>query len=163
MALVYIALGSNLKHPKQQVESAIAQIAALTKTIVLTVSPFYRSLPFGVQDQPDFLNAVIKVETTLAPIALLDTLQYIELNHGRERNKERFGPRTLDLDILLYGCCDIQNERLTVPHYDMKNREFMLYPLFDIEPELIFPDGISLLDIIKRIPKNGLVYWSDEC
>jgi 2-amino-4-hydroxy-6-hydroxymethyldihydropteridine diphosphokinase len=99
--------------------------------------------PLGPQDQPDYLNAAVALETALAPEALLDHTQRIELQQGRVRKAERWGPRTLDLDIMLFGDEVINTERLTVPHYDMKNRGFMLWPLFEIAPELIFPDGIA--------------------
>lgn len=92
----------------------------------------------GPQDQPDYLNAAVALDTALAPEALLDHTQRIELQQGRVRKAERWGPRTLDLDIMLFGDEVINTERLTVPHYDMKNRGFMLWPLFEIAPELIF-------------------------
>lgn len=114
---------------------------------ILTVSSFYRTPPLGPQDQPDYLNAAVALETSLAPEELLNHTQRIELQQGRVRKAERWGPRTLDLDIMLFGNEVINTERLTVPHYDMKNRGFMLWPLFEIAPELVFPDGEMLRQI----------------
>lgn len=107
--------------------------------------------PLGPQDQPDYLNAAVALKTTLAPEELLNHTQRIELQQGRVRKAERWGPRTLDLDIMLFGNEVINTERLTVPHYDMKNRGFMLWPLFEIAPELVFPDGTILENLLRKI------------
>lgn len=159
MATVFIALGSNLAKPLQQVESALTALSQIPHTQLIAVSPFYRSKPLGPQDQPDYLNAVVQLECELLPEALLDETQRIELQQGRERKNHRWGPRTLDLDILLYDQQAINTPRLTVPHYDMKNREFMLYPLFDIAPELTFPDGTKLADVLNTVSINGMTKW----
>ncbi|MEG2829516.1 MAG: 2-amino-4-hydroxy-6-hydroxymethyldihydropteridine diphosphokinase, partial [Edwardsiella sp. (in: enterobacteria)] len=106
----------------------------------------YRTRPLGPQDQPDYVNAAVALETALSPEALLDCTQRIERLQGRERKAERWGPRTLDVDIMLFGEQVIHSERLTVPHYDMKNRSFMLVPLAEIAPDLRFPDGEALRD-----------------
>lgn len=160
MPFVYIALGSNLRHPLEQVQLAISTLSELKDITLLAVSPFYRSVPLGPTNQPDFLNAVIKAKTSLSPESLFEILQKIEFWQGRQRRKERFGPRTLDLDILLYDDLILNSSQLTIPHYDLKNREFVLYPLFDIEPNLLFPDGESLVDRLKKTPKNGMEYWN---
>ncbi|MDF7671121.1 2-amino-4-hydroxy-6-hydroxymethyldihydropteridine diphosphokinase [Orbaceae bacterium ESL0721] len=159
MAEVFIALGSNLNNPQDHANCALAELAKLPDTTVSAVSPFYRSKPLGPQDQNDYLNAVIKLTTSLAPIDLLDHLQAIELLQGRIRKSERWGARTLDLDILLYDNLTISNKRLTIPHYDMKNREFVLYPLFDIAPDLILPDGITLKSLLTQVSINGMRLW----
>lgn len=159
MIRVYLALGSNLAQPLDQVNAALAALAALPQTQLVTCSSFYRSTPLGPQDQPDYLNAVVALDTTLAPEALLDATQAIEQQQGRVRKAERWGPRTLDLDMLLYGDQVINTPRLTVPHYDMMNREFMLYPLAEIAPDLIFPDGIVLTQHLTGIDRNGLTHW----
>ena len=130
MTLVYIAIGSNLASPLEQVNAAIRALADIPDSRVVSVSSLYRTPPLGPQDQPDYLNAAVALETSLAPEALLDHTQRIELQQGRVRKAERWGPRTLDLDIMLFGDAIINSERLTVPHYDMKNRGFMLWPLF---------------------------------
>ncbi|AJJ61679.1 2-amino-4-hydroxy-6-hydroxymethyldihydropteridine diphosphokinase [Yersinia aldovae] len=159
MNRVYIALGSNQSMPLQQVKTALEALEYLPRTRLVACSPFYRTKPLGPQDQPDFLNAVVALDTDLPPEQLLDHTQAIERNQGRVRKEQRWGPRTLDLDIMLYGSLVIKTDRLTVPHYGLKEREFMLYPLADIAPDLIFPDGEALSECLKRIDKNGLVLW----
>ena len=159
METVYIALGSNLADPLNQVESALLALKQLPDTRFIQCSRFYRTKPLGPQDQPDYLNAVVELKTRLQPEQLLDFTQAIELKHGRVRKAERWGPRTLDLDILLFGQQTINTSRLTIPHYDMKNREFMLYPLAEIAPDLVFPTGESLSSIINRLDRNDLTYW----
>lgn len=159
MNRVYIALGSNLAQPLQQVSAALEALRNLPQSHLRQCSPLYRTKPLGPQNQPDFLNAVVALDTLLAPEHLLDHTQNIERNQGRVRKDQRWGPRTLDLDILLYGNSVINSERLTVPHYGLKEREFMLYPLADLAPELVFPDGTALADCLKLIPKNGLMPW----
>jgi len=154
---VYIGLGSNLANPTAQLKEAISAISQLEQSEVIAVSSFYGSKPMGPADQPDYVNAVLHLSTKLAPIALLDALQAIENNSGRVRKNQRWGPRTLDLDVLLYGEQIIENERLTVPHYGMKMREFVLIPLAEIAADLILPNGESLKQIMSGIPLNGLV------
>jgi len=159
MIRVYIALGSNLAQPVDQVNCALEALAHLPRTKLVVCSSFYRSKPLGPQNQPDFLNAVVALDTQLPAEELLDCTQAIEQNQGRVRKAERWGPRTLDLDLLFYGDSIINNERLIVPHYDMKNREFMLYPLAEIAPEWVFPDGETLQTVLTRVPLNGLERW----
>ncbi|EBD3619457.1 2-amino-4-hydroxy-6-hydroxymethyldihydropteridine diphosphokinase [Salmonella enterica] len=144
MTIAYIALGSNLASPLEQVNAALQAIADIPDSRIVAVSSFYRTPPLGPQDQPDYLNAAVALDTTLSAEALLNHTQRIELQQGRTRKAERWGPRTLDLDIMLFGDSVIHTERLTVPHYDMKNRGFMLWPLFEIAPDLVFPDGLPL-------------------
>ncbi|MGL5454911.1 MAG: 2-amino-4-hydroxy-6-hydroxymethyldihydropteridine diphosphokinase [Citrobacter telavivensis] len=159
MTLVYIALGSNLASPLEQVNAAVNAIRELPESRVVAVSSFYRTPPLGPQDQPDYLNAAVALETTLEPETLLDHTQHIELQQGRVRKAERWGPRTLDLDIMLFGDRIINSERLTVPHYDMKNRGFMLWPLFEIAPDLHFPDGISLRQVLTHLGAEKPARW----
>jgi len=159
MTLVYIALGSNLASPLTQVNAAIAALGTLPDSRIVAVSGFYRTPPLGPQDQPDYLNAAVALETSLAPEALLDHTQRIELDQGRVRKAERWGPRTLDLDIMLFGDETIATPRLTVPHYDMKNRGFMLWPLFEIAPELHFPDGETLASVLARLGAAKPADW----
>ncbi|WP_336285849.1 2-amino-4-hydroxy-6-hydroxymethyldihydropteridine diphosphokinase [Citrobacter arsenatis] len=156
---VYIALGSNLASPLEQVNAAVQAIGEIPDSHIVAVSSFYRTPPLGPQDQPDYLNAAVALETTLAPETLLDNTQRIELQQGRVRKAERWGPRTLDLDIMLFGDEVINTERLTVPHYDMKNRGFMLWPLFEIAPELIFPDGSSLHQHLIHLGAAKPAHW----
>lgn len=138
MELVYIVIGSNLGEPLKQAQQAIDALNALPNSRIVNTSSIYRSKPLGPQDQNDFLNMAVALETELEPEALLDHTQRIELELGRVRKAERWGPRTLDLDIMLFGNHIINTPRLTVPHYGLKEREFMLYPLNDIAPDLIF-------------------------
>tara|TARA_R110001583_G_scaffold10889_11_gene49908 strand:+ start:9153 stop:9635 length:483 start_codon:yes stop_codon:yes gene_type:complete len=152
----YIGIGSNQAQPIQQAKQALTALNNIKETTLVTCSSLYHSAPMGPQDQPDYINAVAKLETTLSALELLDALQTIEQEQGRERKENRWGPRTLDLDILLYDDKIIDNDRLTIPHYGMKVREFVLYPLFEIAPTLQMPDGISLIDILKHCDKNGL-------
>ncbi|MBS9433633.1 2-amino-4-hydroxy-6-hydroxymethyldihydropteridine diphosphokinase [Photorhabdus hainanensis] len=159
MARVYIAVGSNLAEPMQQVKNALAALRDLPETEFIACSSLYRTKPMGPQNQSDFLNAAVALETSLTPEELLNHTQAIELAQGRVRKDERWGPRTLDLDIMLFGDQVINTERLTVPHYGLKQREFMLYPLAEIAPDLIFPDGEALSERLKHIPENGLALW----
>lgn len=159
MTLAFIALGSNLAAPLEQVNAAVAALAEIPNSRIVAVSSFYRTPPLGPQDQPDYLNAAVALETGLTAEELLDNTQRIELQQGRERKAERWGPRTLDLDIMLFGEQVIDSERLTVPHYDMKNRGFMLWPLFEIAPELHFPDGVALRSVLTRLAADKPVLW----
>ncbi len=159
MTLAYIALGSNQASPLEQVASALNAIAAIPQSRVVASSSFYRTPPLGPQDQPDYLNAAVALETELSPEALLDHTQRIELEQGRVRKAERWGPRTLDLDIMLFGDITLSTPRLTVPHYDMKNRAFMLVPLVEIAPDCTFPDGQRVADVLEKLSRVGITYW----
>ncbi|HDC4529640.1 TPA: 2-amino-4-hydroxy-6-hydroxymethyldihydropteridine diphosphokinase [Enterobacter asburiae] len=159
MTLAYIAIGSNLASPLEQVNAAIQALGEIPQSKIVAVSSFYRTPPLGPQDQPDYLNAAVVLETALNAETLLDNTQRIELQQGRVRKAERWGPRTLDLDIMLFGHETISTERLTVPHYDMKNRGFMLWPLFEVAPDLIFPDGIPLRTILDNLNAERPARW----
>ena len=156
---VYIAIGSNLASPLEQVNAAIQAIGEIPDSRIMAVSSFYRTPPLGPQDQPDYLNAAVALETTLAPEELLNHTQRIELQQGRVRKAERWGPRTLDLDIMLFGDEVINTERLTVPHYDMKNRGFMLWPLVEIAPELLFPGNTPLRTYLAQNYPQRPALW----
>jgi len=156
---VYIAIGSNLASPLEQVNAALAALAEIPDSQIVAVSPFYRTPPLGPQDQPDYLNAAVALDTDLAPETLLDHTQRIELQQGRERKAHRWGPRTLDLDIMLFGDRQIATPRLTVPHYDIKNRAFMLLPLVHIAPDVCFPDGVKVADILANLDPSGISRW----
>ena len=159
MTLAYIALGSNLASPLEQVNAAVQALGAIPQSRIVAASSFYRTPPLGPQDQPDYLNATVVLETALDAEALLDNTQHIELQQGRVRKAERWGPRTLDLDIMLFGNEVINTDRLTVPHYDMKNRGFMLWPLFEVAPDLIFPDGSSLKSVLDDLGAEKPARW----
>lgn len=134
-ATCFIALGSNLENPRQQVLSAIAEFKQLEHIEVKKCSSLYQTKAVGPQPQPDFINAVIQIETSLSPQQLLQQLFLMEQQHGRER-KERWGARTLDLDLLLFDDVILQTDALTIPHPRMLERDFVLMPLFEIAPEL---------------------------
>lgn len=159
MTLAYIAIGSNLVSPLEQVNAAVQALSDIPQSRLVAVSAFYLTPPLGPQDQPDYLNAAVVLETALDAETLLDNTQRIELQQGRQRKAERWGPRTLDLDIMLFGDNVINTERLTVPHYDMKNRGFMLWPLFEVAPDLTFPDGESLQAILQQLNAEKPALW----
>lgn len=155
MAHAYIGLGSNLDDPRAQLEQAFAELSSIPATELMDRSALYRSQAVGPGDQPDYINAVALLDTNLTPIQLLDTLQAIEQSHKRVRI-EHWGPRTLDLDILLFDNQTINSERLQVPHPYISQRNFVIYPLADINPTLTLPSGIALADLLANCPKDGL-------
>jgi len=151
---VYIGLGSNLTDPAEQLRHAIKAMAQLPQTQLAAVSSFYISDSL-LPGQPRYTNAVAALDTALSPLALLDALQGIERDQGRERH-ERWGPRTLDLDILLFGDRLIDEPRLKVPHYHMQARAFVLYPLAELAPDLQLADGRVLAQLLAACPFEGL-------
>ncbi|CAG1021253.1 2-amino-4-hydroxy-6-hydroxymethyldihydropteridinediphosphokinase [Patescibacteria group bacterium] len=153
MMRAYIGLGSNLEQPEQQVLSARHDIAAFAKEVGF--SSLYRSPPMAGMDQPDYINAVMAIDTDLSPLDLLHALQSVENQHGRMR-LERWGARTLDLDLLLYGNENINLPDLIVPHIGITERAFVLYPLFEISPELEIPQHGTLSELVARCPLAGL-------
>lgn len=155
MTRCYIGLGSNLSDPAGQLRSALDALSRAPGVQLAECSGFYASAAIGPGEQPDYVNAVAALDTTLAPETLLDTLQGIEQQHGRERSV-RWGARTLDLDILLFGAETIDTPRLSVPHPRMAERNFVLAPLAEIAPELTLPDGRSLQALLARCPVNRL-------
>jgi 2-amino-4-hydroxy-6-hydroxymethyldihydropteridine diphosphokinase len=156
MTRVYIAIGSNLEDPIRQAKNAIKALQALPKTNWVCASSLYASKPMGPSEQPDYINAVVAIDTDLSPLDLLEKTQQIELQHGRVRKEVRWGPRTLDLDILLYGDLELKTDKLTLPHHGINVREFVLYPLAEIAADLTFPDGTTLSYWLSRVEKNGL-------
>lgn len=156
MNTCYIGIGGNLDDPKATVLSAISSLKQLPHSQFVAVSPLYESQPMGPANQPNYINAVASVNTDLKPLELLEQTQKIEQQHGRECKADRWGPRTLDLDILLFADLAINTERLTIPHYGMRQREFVLYPLYDLQPALTFTDGCTLAQLLATIPLNGM-------
>lgn len=144
----YVALGSNLDHPRKQVADALKELEELPRSRLVAQSSLYRSQPLGPADQPDYINAVAALSTSLAPEALLDGLQSLENRHGRLRTGERWGPRTLDLDLLLYADHRIDTPRLQVPHPHMSARPFVLVPLAEIAPADLSIPGVGPLDLL---------------
>ena len=147
--VAYISVGSNLNNPYQQVKSAIGKLKIADNIYIETISGWYLSDPVGPKNQSRYVNGVIKVSTRLSPNQLLKKLHEIEDAHGRIRNV-RWGPRTLDLDILLYGSWMKNTKKLTIPHPEMKIRNFVLTPLADIEPDLVLPDGSILSSLLEN-------------
>ena len=156
----YIGLGSNLSDPRVQVINAAKELDNISASNVIALSALYLSKPMGPQDQDDYINAVVALETSLSALELLDALQGIENSAGRVRKDNRWGARILDCDILLYGNESIENERLTVPHYGMRVREFVLLPLAEIAPSLHLPDGSLVSLLASKISSNGIVKLS---
>lgn len=153
--MAYIGLGSNLQNPQQQIHSALNALEDVPQSQGLKCSPWYKSLAIGPGDQPDYINAVACLETRLQPIELLTQLQDIENTHGRQR-EIRWGARTLDLDLLLYGDICLETKTLQLPHPEMLNRNFVLYPLMDIAPKLKLPSGQFIEEAAKKLSMDGL-------
>lgn len=148
--IAYIALGSNLDQPAAQVKRGFAELHALARTRLTRRSPLYRTKPVGYADQPDFVNAIAEIETCLSPDELLDASLEIERKHGRNRTFKN-APRTLDLDILLYGNMVSAEPRLTLPHPRMHERAFVLVPLAEIAPDCMIPGRGRVADLVKSI------------
>jgi len=157
MAIAYIGLGSNLAEPLHQLESAIAALHQHPYIEVEDTSKFYQSQPMGPQDQPVYINAVIRVNTSLSAEALLAACQMLEIAQGRERKEERWGPRTLDLDLLLYEQLTLTSEYLTLPHYGMLERNFVLLPLVDVySAETVLPQGVTIQQALDAVSVDGI-------
>lgn len=155
METVYIGMGSNLAEPAEQLRNALNALAQLPDSRLIGVSAFYQSDSL-LPGQPRYTNAVAALETQMEPLALLNALQAIELDQGRERH-ERWGPRTLDLDILLFGNRLIDEPRLKVPHYHLQARPFVLYPLAELAPaSFTLADGRTLEQLLADCPFVGL-------
>jgi len=136
--LAFVGLGSNLGEPRRQVEQAMDELAAIPRTRLVRASALYRSAPVGFAAQPDFINAVAELDTELEPAALLRELQAIEARHGRRRSVPN-APRTLDLDVLLYGDSSFDSEGLKIPHPRMHERAFVLKPLLELDSAISIP------------------------
>jgi len=156
MIKVYIGLGSNLDDPQSQLKKAIIAMEMVPSTSVVKTSSFYRSKPVGPQDQSDYVNAVVELDTELSASVLLDYLQAIENDQGRER-KVKWGARTLDLDILLFGDEIINDDRLQIPHVEMQNRGFVLLPLNEIFSDCIIPGVGSVSSLLQQDNADDLV------
>ncbi|MFJ2460474.1 2-amino-4-hydroxy-6-hydroxymethyldihydropteridine diphosphokinase [Pseudomonas neuropathica] len=155
MERIYIGMGSNLADPAEQLRSAVEALGQLPQTTLAGVSAFYQSDSL-LPGQPRYTNAVAALDSDLAPLDLLDALQAIENDQGRER-LERWGPRTLDLDILLFGDRLIDEPRLKVPHYQIQERAFVLYPLAELAPQdMRLADGRTLSELLAACPFVGL-------
>ena len=154
-ANAFVALGSNLDDPAAQVRAGLAALARLPHTRVTAQSSLYRSAPAGYADQPDFVNAVAAIATTLSPHALLEGLLAIERERGRVRTF-RNAPRTLDLDVLLYDDATIDEASLTIPHPRLHERAFVLVPLAEIAPQRLIPRRGTVADLLAAIDARGI-------
>jgi len=157
MTVACVGLGSNLGDPVRQVETAMDELARLPETRLAARSSLYRSRPVGPQDQPEFINAVVVLETALTAFTLLRHMQALENNHARQRGGQRWGPRTLDLDLLLYGDEVLDTDELKVPHPEMCRRGFVLQPLLEIAPDTVIPGAGAVRDVIKGVDTSDLV------
>lgn len=157
LVTAYLGLGSNLDDPAAQVTRAIDAIAALPDSALRAVSSLYRNPPMGPQDQPDYVNAVVAIETRLAPRALLDAMQAIERSQGRDRSGQRWGPRTLDLDLLIYGERVLDEDHLKVPHPGLAERAFVLVPLAEIAPQVSIPGHAALAVLLAAVDRASVV------
>jgi len=153
--VAYIGLGSNLDDPRRQITQALAELGGLPGSRLLASSSLYRTPPMGPPGQPDYINAVAQIETALEPHALLDALQAIERAHDRVRSV-RWGPRTLDLDLLLYDQQEIADERLCVPHPGLTERAFVVLPLLEIAPTLRVPGFGPLAERGATLDSHGI-------
>jgi len=147
----FVGVGSNLDEPLAQVAAALTAMAVIADTDLVAQSSCYRSTPLGPADQPDYINAVVELATALSPHALLAELQAIENAQGRQR-VERWGPRTLDLDLLLYADWQLHTDALTLPHPEMHKRAFVLVPLLEIAPDTMIPGLASAALLLQQIP-----------
>jgi 2-amino-4-hydroxy-6-hydroxymethyldihydropteridine diphosphokinase len=153
--VAYIGLGSNLAAPRIQIEKALQAMAQLPDSRVLAHSRLYRSSPWGFVEQPDFINAAAAIETGLTPAELMQSLLEIERGLGRERDGSRWGPRIIDLDLLLYGSTIIDEPGLRVPHPHLHQRAFVLLPLAEIAPQLIVPGRGSVAELLAGVDARG--------
>lgn len=150
----YIGLGSNLADPIAQIQAALIALDQIPGTHCVRHSSLYRSAPLGSKDQPAYVNAVAALDTGLAALELLAELQAIEQRQGRVRGAERWGPRTLDLDLLLYGDTRCESEILSLPHPRLHERSFVLYPLYEIAPDIEVPGQGSVRELAERCCKQ---------
>jgi 2-amino-4-hydroxy-6-hydroxymethyldihydropteridine diphosphokinase len=154
-AIAYIGLGSNLAEPRVQIEKALKALEQLPESRLVARSRLYRSAPWGVVDQPEFVNAVAGIETGLTPVELMQSLLTIERELGRERTGNRWGPRIIDLDLLLHGDAIIDEPGLRIPHPHLHERAFVLLPLAEVAPQLIVPGRGVVPELLARVDPQG--------
>lgn len=161
MSTVFLGLGSNLDEPIAQLRQAIVALQQMPHSRVIAVSPLYRSPPLDGSAQPDYVNAVAQIDTQLLPDDLLQHVQQIEQQQGRQRT-QRWGARTLDIDLLLYDNHQQQQAHLTLPHPGIAEREFVVFPLMDLMPDLILPDGRALNTLAQALAHKPLQRITDD-
>jgi len=152
----YIGIGSNLQNPIAQVERGFDALAGLPSSLLIARSPLYKSAPLGPQNQPAFINAAAGILTQLAPERLLQALKQLEADLGRTLPIERWGPRIIDFDLLVYGDLRLVSTHLTIPHPGIPERAFVVYPLRDIAPDLDIPGMPKLADLERRAVWTGI-------
>ena len=152
----YVGVGSNLDDPTLQVQRALQELSQLPQTRLVQHSSLYGSRPWGVADQPDFVNAVAGLLTQLPVRTFFDTLRALEVQLGRIPPSVRWGPRRIDLDLLLFGQMRLQTPELTLPHPGVVSRSFVLYPLYEVAPELRIPGGVRIGELLERVDASGL-------
>lgn len=147
--IVYIGLGSNMGNKVENIQNALDLLEEIRGLTINRISSLYLTKPWGNKDQEDFINQVIEVKTELQPLDLLHRMQDIEIKVGRQRDI-KWGPRVIDLDLLLYGKEKLNMEELQVPHPYLFERLFVLIPLQEINPELEFPDGSKIMEVLSK-------------
>lgn len=158
----YLSLGSNQGERQEHLENALQELEEKSSISIIAISSIYETDPVGVTDQPSFLNMVVKLQTSLDPLDLLNVTQTIERSGGRKQ-KGTWGPRTIDLDILLFNNENIQLESLKIPHPRMLERSFVLIPLKELEPNLRLVDGRSIDNYIDQLTdKEGVRIWKNS-
>lgn len=151
----YVGIGSNLDDPIRQVQSAMRAVGHLSASGIAHCSSLYRSAPLGPEDQPDYINAVVQITSTLPASELLAALQQIEVEHGRIRSGERWGPRILDLDLLVFGSQVIDQEGMQVPHPRIRERNFVLLPLMELAPDLEVPGQGRVAVLVEQLASDA--------
>lgn len=154
--IAWLGLGSNLQQPVAQLEEALDRLAALDQIEILATSSFYRTPPWGDEQQDDFINAVVQIETSLDPVPLLRVLQSIEKLMGRQRTGRRWGPRLIDVDLLLYGDLQYQSDDLEIPHPRMHERAFVLVPLCELDNTVEIPVLGAIEKLIQQLDCSGI-------
>ena len=158
----WLGLGSNQQQPMDQLTEAISRLAETKGIGILRTSSFYRTPPWGDEQQDDFINAVVQIETSLEPFSLLGELKTIENLMGRKRSGRRWGPRLIDIDLLLYGDQQLHMDELEVPHSRMHERAFVLIPLAELDPELDIPGRGSVENLLQQIDCSGIKRLENE-
>ncbi|VFP80373.1 2-amino-4-hydroxy-6-hydroxymethyldihydropteridine diphosphokinase [Candidatus Erwinia haradaeae] len=156
MHRAYLSLGSNLDSPPRQINNALKRVASIQKSYIVSTSLFYETPSYGPINQPNFFNVAVSLDTHLDPEALLSNIQDIEKKQGRIRSVEKWGARIIDIDIMLFDNITLKTPQLTIPHYDMHNRAFMIIPLLEIAPKICLPNGQKLSSILNNLDYNAI-------
>lgn len=158
----WLGLGSNLQQPVEQLRRALSKLSSLEQIDILATSSFYRTPPWGDDQQDDYINAVVKIETSLDPDSLLSSVQSIETGMGRQRSDRRWGPRVIDIDLLLYGALRYRSDDLELPHPRMHERAFVLVPLCELDSTLEIPTRGVVEKLLQQLDCSGIRRLRDE-